>query len=153
MSDNIGLIVIAAIFGGIILGVIGYFVIAFMRGTIRLDLPTTVFNPGDTIKGSFELHTKKPIQGNELVASLIGFLSEKGGTQEVYRKTIRVEEARKYPARYKRFYEFEIAVPHTDDPEFLDSKLGKQLSELTSELWRHKWYRVIFKVEIRLDAK
>ena len=72
MSENQVFILIAALLGGGILTAIIYYVVRFMRGSIKLSLARTMFNQGDTIAGSFELLTKKAIEGNKLVVSLIG---------------------------------------------------------------------------------
>lgn len=72
MQNNTVLIVLGVVLGGGILAAIGYYIARFMRGTIKLSLPRTAFNPGDTISGSFDFHTKKTIQGNKLLVSLIG---------------------------------------------------------------------------------
>ncbi len=163
MSDDLILILIAAVVGGAIVAVIAYYVIRFMRGSIKLSLPRTAFNPGDTITGSFDLHTKKPIQGNKLIVSLIGVQitrtsgssrSGSGGSrsQEIYRDEKLIEDAKEYPAGHTAKHEFEIAAPNTTAPEFLNSTLGKTLSTALRVLGNRR-IRLKWKIEVRLDAK
>ena len=83
--------IILAIIGSII-----YYVIRFMKGKITLSIPIKVFNLNDVINGSFELHTKKTIQGNKLLVSLIGkqmcILQNERRTHEVYKDEITIEQ-------------------------------------------------------------
>ena len=72
MPQNTILIIVSVLLAGAVLAAIIYYVARFLRGSIKLSLPRAVFNPGDMIEGSFDLHTKKSIQGNQLIVSLIG---------------------------------------------------------------------------------
>ena len=160
MTKNTVLILIAVLVGGGIVAAITYYIVRFMRGTITLSLPRTAFNPGDTIGGSFDLHTKKAIQGNKLIVSLIGIqvtkTYEDGKTrtrsQEIYRDEILVEEAKAYNAGSTATYNFELSAPNMNSPEFLNSTVGQTLTAafrlLSDRSTRLKW-----KVEARLDAK
>jgi len=160
MPNNTILILIAVAVGGVIAAVIAYYVIRFMRGSIKLSLPRTAFNPGEAITGSFELLTKKPIEGNKLIVSLIGVQvtesyengKKRTRTREIYRNEVLVEEAKAYPAGHTSEHQFEIATPNTGAPEFANSALGQTLMSalrlLSNRRTRLKW-----KVEARLDAK
>lgn len=160
MPENAVLIVIAVTVGGGIAAAIAYYIARFLRGTITLELPRAVFSPGDTITGSFDLHTKKSIHGNRLIVSLIGVqvtkTYENGKTRtrsrEIYRDEFLVEEARSYPAGYTATHTFEISTPNMQSPEFLKSTVGQALTaafRLLGDRSAHlKW-----KVEARLDAK
>ncbi|MFP6892830.1 MAG: hypothetical protein VCA18_03705 [Opitutales bacterium] len=160
MPENKILIIIAVLVGGGILTAIIYYVVRFMRGSIKLSLPRTVFNPGDTITGSFELLTKKAIEGNKLVVSLIGVKvtktyddgKTKTRSREIYRDEQLLEEAKSYRAGSKATYEFNLSAPNMNSPEFLNSKVGQALTAafrlLSDRSTRLKW-----KVEARLDAK
>ena len=125
MSENTVLIVIAVVIGGGIVAAIAYYIARFMRGSIKLSLPLTAFNPGDTIVGSFDLHTKKAIQGNKLIVRLIGTQVTKTyedgkprtRSQEIYRDEVLLEEAKNYAAGSIVKYNFEISTPNTQSPE------------------------------------
>lgn len=159
MSDHIGLL-ICVVVGCVIVAVAAYYIARFMRGSIKLFLARTAFAAGDTIAGSFKLNTKKSIQGNRVIVSLIGVqitkTREDGKTRtqsrEIYRDAVLVEDAREYPAGYTATYNFAIAVPDTNMPEFMDSSLGRTLTTalnlLSNQHTQLKW-----KVEARLDAK
>jgi len=154
------LIVIAVIVGGGIVAAIAYYVVRFMRGTIKLSLPITAFNPGDTIAGSFDLHTKKAIRGNKLIVSLIGtqviktYEDGKSRTRsnEIYRDEVLVEEAKAYNAGSAATYNFEVSAPNMNSPEFLNSKVGQALTA-AFQLLSNRSTQLKWKVEARLDAK
>ena len=162
MSKDTILILIAVAVGAGIVAVIAYYVARFMRGSITLSLPRTTFNPGDAITGSFDLLTKKPIQGNQLVVSLIGLeitrtRTRHGGksrtrSQEIYRDEVVLEEAKEYQAGQTSKHEFEIAAPNTSEPGFMNSTLGKTLGTALSFLGNRRT-RLKWKIEARLDAK
>jgi len=160
MPQNTVLIVIAVIVVGGILAAIAYYIARFMRGTIKLSLPRTTFNPGDSITGSFELHTKKAIQGNKLILSLIGVqvtkTYEDGKTRtrsrEIYRDENIVEEAKAYPAGITATYNFEIDTPNIKSPEFLNSTVGQALTA-AFRLLSDRSTRIKWKIEARLDAR
>jgi len=160
MPRNAVLIFIAVAVGGGIVAAVAYYIARFMRGTIKLSLGRTAFDPGDTIRGSFDLHTKKAIQGNKLIVSLIGVqvtrIYEDGKTrtrsQEIYRDEVLVEQAKAYPAGYKATYNFEVSAPNMQSPEFLNSRVGQALTAalrlISDRSTRLKW-----RIEARLDAK
>jgi len=160
MEGNAIPIVIMAGIAVAIIAVVAFYLIRFMRGSIKLSLPRTTFNPGDTITGSFDLVIKKPIQGNKLTVSLIGVqvtrTYENGKTHtrshEIYRKDIPVEEARAYPAGHTARHDFEIIAPNTSAPEFLNSPLGQTLTAAV-QLLSNRNTSLKWTVEARLDAK
>ncbi|MBM9535666.1 hypothetical protein [Desulfobulbus alkaliphilus] len=160
MSENTVLVVIAVVVGCGVLAVMAYYIARFMRGSIKLSLTRTVFNPGETMTGSFDLHTKKAIQGNKLIVRLIGTQVSKTykdgkkrmHSQEIYRDEVLVEDAKAYAAGYKAKYNFEIPAPNMQSPEFLNSTVGQALTAAVS-LLSNRSTRLNWKVEARLDAK
>ena len=160
MLGSTTVILIAVAVGGGILAVVAYYVIRFMRGSIKLSLPRTAFNPGDSITGGFDLYAKKAIQGNKLIVSLIGVQvtesyedgKKRTRSREIYRDEVLIEEAKAYPAGHTSQHQFEIATPNTGASEFMNSALGQTLTGalrlLSNRRTRLKW-----KVEARLDAK
>jgi predicted small secreted protein len=159
MEGNAIPIVIMSGIAVAIIAVVTFYIVRFMRGSIKLLLPRTTFNPGDTITGSFDLVTKKPIQGNKLTVSLVGVqvtrTYEDGKTRtrshEIYRHETLVEEGRAYPAGHTARHNFEIIAPDTSAPEFLNSPLGKTLTAALHLLSNRNTY-LKWKVEARLDA-
>ncbi len=163
MSGSAGLIIILAVLAAIIIGVAAYFILRFLRGSINITLSRTAFSPGDKISGSFELKTRKAIEGNRLYATLIGqevTRTRRGGstrtyTREIFRNEVTLEEGKTYPAGQTQRYEFEIDTPSaqgTDQAGFLNSPLGQSLQaglELVSGRRRYlRWM-----VQVRLDAR
>lgn len=160
MPDNMILILILAAIGVVLAIVAGYYIIRFMRGSIKLTMMKVTFNPGDTITGSFELHTKKPIEGNKLTVSLIGkqvTKTRRGGktrtqSHEIYRDEKILEEATRYPAEHKSTHEFEIPTPNSSAPDFANNPVFQGLAGAMRMLSdRHTYLK--WGVEARLDAK
>jgi len=160
MPDNLVLILVLAAVGAVLAIVAGYYVVRFMRGSIKLTMVRTSFNPGDAITGSFELHTKKPIEGNKLTVSLIGTQVTKtrqGGktrtrSHEVYRDEKVLEEATRYPAEHRSTHEFEITAPNSNAPDFANSPVFQALAGAMRMLSSRQSY-LKWRVEARLDAK
>ncbi len=160
MTDNTILIIVLSVAGIVLIGVAVYYLLRFMRGTIKMTLTQTAFNPGETISGSFTLHTKKPIEGNRLIVSLIGVQETKtrdgdkteSHSREIYRNEVLIEGNKAYPAGYQATHNFEIPTPDTGSQEFLNSGVGQALTAAFSLLGnRRTEFR--WKVEARLDAK
>ncbi len=160
MSENIILLLVAVVVGGGLIAGILYFILRHMRGSIKLSLPQTAFNPGNKISGEFDLLAKKPIQGNKLIVRLIGQQvtrhhqngKSRTRSQEIYRDEVLVEEAKDYPAGYTGKYSFEINTPNTNETEFLNSPLGQTLNAAV-RLLSNRNTRLQWRVEARLDAK
>lgn len=154
----IGLVIV--VFVGILASVIVYHILRYLRGSIKLSLPCTVFNPGGTIAGTFELLTKKEIQGNKLIVSLIGTKTVRthhGGktrthTEEVYRDEVVIEGEKTYFAGYTATHAFQVKAPNLQAPEFLNSQVG-QIFGAAIRLLSDQSARITWKVEVRLDAK
>ena len=107
MPENTPLIIICTVLLLLLLAAVVYFFMRFMRGSIKLALPQTSFGAGQMISGSFDLLTKKAIQGNQLVVTLRGVKvteyrdndgDKKTRTDEIYRDQVVLEAARQYPA-------------------------------------------------------
>jgi hypothetical protein len=160
MQSHLILGLVIVVFGGVLAAVIIYHVLRYLRGSIKLSLPCTAFNPGDAIAGSFELMTKKEIQGNKLIVSLIGMKTVRthhGGktrtrTEEVYRDEVVIEGEKNYFAGYTATYAFQVRAPNLQAPDFLNSQVG-QILGATIRLLSDQSSGITWKVEARLDAK
>ncbi len=157
---------IAIAVGVAILATIAYYVARYMRGSIKLSLPHTVFDPGATISGSFDLETKKDIKGNKLVVRLIAIEKirthdsdgkSRTRSQEIYRDEVLIEEAKDYIAGSTANYDFQISTPGTptSDPEtpgIISPQVVQGLATAVKFL-SNKSTTIKWKVEARLDAK
>jgi hypothetical protein len=160
MAENTVLIIVLSVAGLVLVGVAVYYLLRFMRGTIKMTLTQTAFNPGETIKGSFIIQTKKPIEGNKLIVSLIGVQETKtrdgekseSHSREIYRNEVLIEGAKVYPAGFESTHDFEIPTPDTGSQEFLNSGVGQALTAALS-LLSNRRTEFRWKVEARLDAK
>lgn len=161
MEDSTIFIIIISIFVLIIGGIGVYYLLRFLRGSIKVTLPVTTFNPGDTIKGSFELVAKKPISGKRLVVSLIGTRHERrrdkeGKTQshsrEIYRQEVVVEEAREYPAGHNETYSFELPIPDSNQNNSGTNEMMQTIATAANFLTNRR-VDIRWRVEARLEAK
>ena len=160
MQSHLIFTLVIVVMGGALAAVIIYHILRYLRGSIKLTLPCTAFNPGDAIAGSFELMTKKEIQGNKLIVSLIGVKTVRthhGGktrtrTEEVYRDEVVIEGEKNYFAGYTGTYAFQVKAPNLHAPDFLNSQVG-QIFGAAIRLLGDQSSRITWKVEARLDAK
>ena len=90
MDKTTVLILIALAVIAVLGAIAAYFIVRFMKGTIKLLLPRTAFNAGDVITGSFDLHAKKDIEAYKLIVSLVGVQVTKT-YEDGKRKTVRVK--------------------------------------------------------------
>lgn len=153
--EQVKILLIAGAVAGVGLAA-GYYIARYLKGSITVSLPRTAFNPGEQIEGSFQLLTRKEVNGNNLTAVLVATETtrERGyngktstHTREIYRSGQTLEHARVYPAGYAANYEFKIPVP-AGRLGGSDSILGQALDMINSFGRRISW-----KVEVRLDAE
>ena len=160
MSTEVLKIAIPAILVLVIVLVVGYYIIRFMRGSIKITLAKDFFNEGEQITGSFELTTRKEIDGNRLFVSLVGKEVTKERregktrthTREIYRDEVTIEEAKTFSAGETMNYDFQLAIPSSAGDDFLSSPLGKTLKVGMQMLGGSRSY-LQWIVEARLDAK
>ena len=121
MPDNTLLIVIGSVLILVLLGVVVYFVLRFLRWFHQTDHAANLLGAGQMISGSFDLLTKKSIQGNQLVVTLRGVKiteyrdndgDKKTRTDEIYRDQVVLEAARQYPAGHSARHDFQIPTPN-----------------------------------------
>jgi hypothetical protein len=152
---------IVGVIAAIVIAIALYFLLRFLRGSIKMYLMNTSVNSGDVIKGNFELHTKKEIQGNRLVVELIGskvtkHRKDNGETEtrthEIYRHGVTIENQKLYPAGFKEKYDFKLPTPNSNTSDSMNSELGEALTAALSFVSDRQTY-VKWKVEARLDAE
>ena len=109
----------------------------------------------------FRPFDQKSIQGNQLVVTLRGTKvteyrdndgDKKTRSDEIYRDQVVLEAAREYPAGYSAKYDFQIATPNVQSPEFMNSGIGQTLVS-AFRLLSDRRTRIKWKIEARLDAK
>ncbi len=160
MTDNTILTIVIAVAALAVIATGLFFLARYLRGKIKLKLPVTSFNLGDTIKGSFELHAKKPISGKRLIVRLIGtqHVRTKRGdktethTHEIFRQEELIEDSRDYPAGFRENYAFELAAPKSGQSEIPGGDLIKTLAS-TANMIGNRRVDVRWKLEARLVAK
>lgn len=158
MDGAVWILIVIAV---VVLGFVGYGMARRARGSIELSLPQTAFEPGETIRGSFVLHTKKPIEARRLVVSLTASEVTKTRQQDgktrsrstqVFRDERTLEGEKAYPPDTRETHEFEIDVPNPEQPEALDSPIGAGMSTALRALSRSRTY-LRWRLEVRLVAK
>lgn len=159
MPNNLTLILILATIG-LVLAIIAYYVVRFMKGAIKITMVRTGYNAGETIVGSFELYAKQPVEGNKLTVSLIGTQvtrTRQGGkththSHEIYRNETVIEGPTHYPAEHRSTHEFKIATPNSQAPDFTNNPIFQGLAGAMRMLSNRQSY-LKWRVEVRLDAK
>ena len=160
MGENIVLLIIIASLAGAVVSVVVYYLLRFLRGKIQITLPVISFAPGDMVKGSLILSTKKPLQGNKLVVRLNATRVSKSyrngkrhtSKQVIFKNETIIEQPKQYPAGYNRKYNFQIPVPYLNAGiQELNGTMGTLMKALSSVSNMNS--RIDWKVEARLDAK
>ncbi len=152
--------IIFGVLGLAVVWVIIYFIIRFLRGSLKLQLSSTAINPGEKLTGHCDLTAKKEIEGYRLFASLIGTRVTKtnrnGSTQShstvIYRNEAQMEGNKTYPAGFNQRYEFSLDAPQQGGSGFMNSDLANNLGNAVGFLTGNR-SRLSWKVEVRLDCK
>lgn len=152
------------VFAGIALLVVvvaGYFILKFLKGSIKLELLQTSFATGETIKGSFRMVAKQPIEGNKLYVALVAEEVTKRrdsdgkditDTHEVYRDEQVLEGKAHYDKGFDNVHNFEITVPASGESSMESSSLGQALNALGTLMDSNR-RRIDWTIEVCLDAK
>ncbi len=153
-------LIILSVLGLAVLSVFIYFIIRFLKGSIKINMPINSFSYGENITGTFVLKTKKQIEGNRLYVSLIG--KEKrttySGTQrsthyeEICRFDQNIEGARSYSGGYRQTYSFNLPFPTVSTPQQVNSQLGQVVTAVG--MFANIGTRsIVWEVKVVLDAK
>jgi hypothetical protein len=159
----VGNITTIAVVVGIVVvvgGIIAFYVIRGLKGNLTLTLNQRGVSSGDTFTGTIQVVCKKQVEGNRLVATLIGTekIKEKTDegtktkTREIYRVDTLLEEVRSYDAGFEESYSFELAAPSASQVGAASSGLGKMV-EMGMEMLTGRDRDITWKIEGRLDAK
>lgn len=166
MPNNI----ILFLFLGLFLGVIGWILYVFLakhlKGELKIQIIKRNYNFGETITGSFRLHAKQEIIGEDLSIHLVAYKRESSYGSDGKRHTRRVEFARysqnlesgvTYDMGLKREYDIKMTIPSHDDVfgkqnelDFGDSTLGK-LAKFA--LGNTKRSQLSWQLQVDLEAK
>lgn len=121
MEGNIVWILIVSVIGLVVVGTAAYFIVRFLKGSVKLHLDKRGFDSGESITGHFILNTKKEVIGNTLTVALIGtkhidYHNEddnrnRDRTIEIYNKQVMIEQGMTYSAGFSQKYDFEVATP------------------------------------------
>ena len=153
-------IVIIAVIVLVIALVAGYYIIRFMRGSMKITLVKNSFNQGEQIAGSFELTTRKEIDGNRLYVMLVGkeVTKERHGdktrshTREIYRDEQTIEEAKTFLAGQTTNYDFQLATPSSAGADSDNAPLSQAI-KVGAKLLSGRSRQLHWRIEARLDAK
>ena len=137
-----------------------YYIIRFMRGSIKISLPKNSFNEAEQITGSFELTTRKQIEGNRLYVMLVGkeVTKERHGdktrshTREIYRDAQTIEAAKTFLAGQTTNYDFQLATPSSAGADSANSPLSQAI-KVGAKLLSGRSRQLHWRIEARLDAK
>ena len=152
LTEIIGIVVVVLV----VAGLIGYFVMRSLKGTLRLTLNSLRVSSGENFTGTVQMTCRKPVEGHRLVVTLIGKEKYrrqtddgmKTETREFYRNHTVLEEARSYEAGFEETYSFEHEAP-------TGGQVGSSGSGLAGvlDLFSGRDRDLSWKLEGRLEAK
>ncbi len=156
-----GAIVVISICVGVIGGIIGFFILRGLKGTIKIDCKKNTFDPGETIKGNIHLKIKKETRGNNLTISLVADETttyhdgddSRTEHDEVYRDEQIIEDKKTYPVGYEKTYDFTLTIPAMNSNSSgsqIDGVLGTVFDALSVNRRKTK---IEWQLEARLDAE
>ncbi len=172
MQGDMTLTIIFGVIGLIVLAVIIYYIMRFLKGSVKLSLEKTDFGGGETIKGSFILNAKQEVVSSALTAALIGYKKttyyendeRKTRSSEFYNKKITIESSKTYEAGFNQEYNFELPTPnfsnsnrvsHEDLPDKVKDVVSSDMLDMASSainMLSDKDVSYNWKVEVRVDA-
>lgn len=158
-----GLIVFLSIFGIIILSIAGYFLLRYLKGSLKIILLKTNFSSSERITGQVQLKAKKRINSNRLFASIVGYeevSSYSNGkrstrTNEIYRFEQDLEQERTYSSGFRNTYSLDLPFPNNSSsnlniPSTGNDTMDKILKGAISLASSNR--KIYWKIEVRLDA-
>lgn len=143
-------------FSSIIIGIGIYYLIRYMKGSLKIQLEKNSYNAGETIKGVIKLKAKKEIESQRLFTALVQYTLQRTytskGNRNQWRETFReektIENEKIYRPGFSNQYNFKINIAFKEgaNNEILKT-VGNVLKTFTGT-GRTKW-----KIEARVDAK
>ena len=154
-----GVIVVILVCVGVVGGIIGFFILRGLKGTIKIDCEKSTFDPGETIKGNIHLKIKKETKGNKLIVALVAdetttyYDGDDRRTEhdEVYRDEQEIEGKKVFPVGYEQTYDFVITIPamNSSGPQ-VGGVVGAVFDALSVNRRKNK---IEWQLEARLDAE
>jgi hypothetical protein len=158
-----GLIAVISMCAAVIVGIIVFFVMRGMKGTITLQCEKNTFDPGETIKGTISVKIKKETRGNQLKVSLIADRTttfydgdeRRTDHDEIYRDELVLEDKKTYPVGYENTYDFSINIPKMNEPggQQTDGVLGAVGAVFDVLSANRRKTKIEWQLEARLDAE
>jgi len=159
LKMSTGLIVIISICVVVIGGIIGFFLLRGLKGTIEVRCDKNTFDPEETIKGVIYLKIKKETKGNNLTISLVAdetrifYDGDERSTEhdEIYRDELVIENKKTYSVGYEKTYEFALKIPAMNEP---NGQVGGAVGAVFDALSvNRRKVKVEWQLEARLDAE
>jgi len=156
-------IIFFSVVGILVLAAAGYFLLVFLKGSIKIQLPKISYVPGDVVKGTVRLHAKQIIEANEFIVCLVAKQvtktrdsDGKRTTQEseIYRDGILLEGPMQYSKNSIKDYFFELKMPDSDNPVMVKPKAPQSIAlDLVKLFVGRGECQLVWSVEASLDAK
>lgn len=141
----------------------GYYLLGFLKGSIKIRLPKISYVPGEVVKGKIRLHAKQAIVGSELVVCLVAkevtkqYDSDGDKTVrecEIYRDGILLAGPTQYSKGFIKDYVFELGLPSPEDPIMIKPSLSQTVASVVIKavIGRGRG-QLVWSVEAILDAE
>jgi hypothetical protein len=155
-------VIMYVVFGGLgaaVVGVVVYYILRWMKGSVRLEFENRAYRPGETIQGVVHLKCRKLVEANRFFVALLCHRVTRerrnGKTHthrhEILRQELDVAPAGQFAAGTTQMFEFALPIPArqatvSTGNETLDSILRAVASFGASQ-------RLEWSLEARVDAR
>jgi hypothetical protein len=157
----------------IVAAIVGYYVLRYLKGTLKLQINRDTASSGELLSGTVMLEVKKSTTGL-LKVSLVGHerrrtqSSSNSGSStkmvEVYRDDLVLEESREFASGFSKTYPFELTAPSSSAARsgaaILNELAGNTGSDVMDNVLKvaagfakQTASRIYWRVEASLDAE
>ena len=138
-------------FGIVIIGIITYYVIRFLKGSLKINLEKNYFYFGDEINGTIKLKAKKIIESDRFLVALVEEELRSTGKSSRWVEISRIEKTlegkRNYPMNFSNSYSFKFLIPEIAK-ENLNSEFNLNIMNgFFKILKRYRRWRIISRVD------
>jgi hypothetical protein len=166
------LIILILIVLVVIIGLIIFQILKFLKGSLKLNLLTTVLSSNEKLSGSVSLKLKKPVSSNALIVTLICYkeiITHRDRTaskslKKYWWNEVQLDGVKTYRKFFSNVYNFEMVVPSmsilshdaNNAYESLSDEQKKEFHKAKGILNQYNNFigrnKLVWKVEARLDC-
>lgn len=166
MQDTLIISLFAIVFLGGIGYILGYQLMKYLKGSLKIILPKKNYDFGEKLWGIIHLHAKKHISSHTLLAHIIvlekrRIYTNKGSrtdTVEIFRKSYDIEGPTQYLPGVQKDFSLDIEIPQISDfPENIQTMIIARDTQKKSFLQQYvRSYtsrQIVWQLRVDLDAE